>query len=104
MLRITPVARTPGAEVLEVEGWLTGEATMVLAEAGGRVRQRGSRLVLELAGLRWIDDGGLALLETWAGPRLQLRHPSLLIAQVLTRRGLSFDESAGGTEPESGTA
>ena len=71
---------------------LNGEDVILLAQMGEKVRQRGARLVLDLAGVRSIDEKGLALLASWAGPQLGLRRPSLFLGQVLAHRGLAWEE------------
>ena len=92
MVRLTVVSQAPAEEVVKVEGWLAGRDVALLAEVGGRVRQRGARLVLDLAGVRSIDEKGLALLASWAGPQLGLRRPSLFLGQVLACRHLAWEE------------
>jgi ABC-type transporter Mla MlaB component len=96
MLRLTHQSRTPEEEVVKVEGWLTREEVDLLAQVGRQVRQRGARLVLELEGVRSIDEKGLALLASWAGPQLVLRRPSLFVGQLLQRHGLAWEEGPEG--------
>ena len=92
MVRLTVVSQTPAEEVVKVEGWLNREEVVLLAQLGEKVRQRGARLVLDLAGVRFIDEKGLALLASWAGPQLGLRRPSLFLGQVLACRHLAWEE------------
>ena len=95
MVRLTSVSQTPEEEVVKVEGWLNGEDVILLAQMGEKVRQRGARLVLDLAGVRSIDEEGLALLASWAGPQLGLRRSSLFVRTLLQRRGLTQEGENG---------
>jgi ABC-type transporter Mla MlaB component len=88
ILKITTVSRSAGEEVYALEGWITGEGVAVLAQTCGPPLERGANLVLDLHGVRTIDESGLALLMDWYGPRLALRRPSALIRLLLERRGL----------------
>lgn len=88
MLRITLVSESPEEAVLTLEGWVAGEDVAVLASEGQRLLLQTRRLVLELAGVRFIDASGLALLQGWSGPRLALRGASHYLRTVLGSEGL----------------
>ena len=88
MMRITVQTRTPDEVVLEVTGWVSGAGVGVLEQEGGRWLQGGQRLVLDLAGVKFIDAAGLALLEDWSGGALVLRRGSWFIRRLLQTHGL----------------
>ena len=88
MLRITLIGRTCREEIYALEGWVSGEEVSVLEQACGPALERGLRLVLDLSGVRSMDDTGLTLLERWSRGRLDLRRPSAFIRQVLEHRGI----------------
>ncbi|MEW6755635.1 MAG: STAS domain-containing protein [Candidatus Latescibacterota bacterium] len=95
MLRITLVSRTSEEEVHALEGWIAGEELEVLRQTCGPAADRGTRLVLDLHGVRSIEDNGIDLLGSWAeGGRVRLRRPSAYVRQLLVSRGLgcSLDE------------
>ncbi len=96
MLRITIVSQSPAVVVLQLEGWVAAETVEVLAEEGQGWLQRAQRLELELRGVKFIDEAGLALLHSWAGPRLVLRGASAYLGTVLAASGL---EKGGNREP-----
>jgi anti-anti-sigma regulatory factor len=48
----------------------------------------GTRLVLDLKGIRFIDRTGLALLEQWSSKGLRWRGGSTFIQKLLTANGL----------------
>ena len=90
MLRITLVSQTPEEAVLQLEGWVDGEEVALLAAEGHRLLQAAQRLVLDLAGVKFIDAAGLALLQGWSGPRLVLRGDSSYLRTVLAASGLEL--------------
>ena len=98
MLRITLVSRDPVEEVYALEGWIVDEETRLLADTCGGVVARGARLVLDLGGVRFIDDGGLVVLSGWAGPKLRLRRASDLVAQLLAGYGMGCEPTEARSE------
>jgi hypothetical protein len=98
MLRITLVSRTSEEEIYALEGWVSGEGVSVLEQTCGPALERGLRLVLDLGGVRSIDDTGLDLLKGWCGQRLVLRRPSAYIRQVLGNRGIPCGSDEDGTQ------
>ena len=46
--------------------------------------------MLDLAGVKFIDVAGLALLQGWSGPRLVLRGDSSYLRTVLAASGLEL--------------
>ena len=89
MLRITVVSQTREEVVLKVEGWISGEHVHVLEEEGERWLQRTRRLVLDLSGVRFIDNAGIGLLQHWWGDRLVLRGGSSFVRSLLEEHDLA---------------
>ena len=88
MLRITVVPQSEAEVVLKMDGWIAGEGVALLAEEGNRWLQGGRRLVLELEGVGFIDEAGLALLAGWPATQLTLRGASMYVRLLLQRHGL----------------
>jgi anti-anti-sigma regulatory factor len=88
MMRITLVSQTPQETVLQLEGWVAGEDVELLEADGYRCFQEARRLVLDVSGVKFIDTAGLALLQGWAGPRVELRGASAYLRSVLETQGL----------------
>lgn len=91
MMRITLVSQTPQEAVLRLEGWIAGEDVELLEAEGYRCFQQARRLELDLSGVKFIDTAGLALLQGWSGPRLELRNASAYLHSVLAAEGLMPD-------------
>jgi anti-anti-sigma regulatory factor len=89
MMRISTTSQTPEEVVLKLEGWVVREAVPLLEQEGRPWLDQGRRLVLDLAGVRFIDRAGLDLLAGWTGPLLGLRGGSPFVRVQLQRRGLS---------------
>ena len=88
MLRLTIVSQSAEEVVLQVDGWLAGENVALLEQEGvGHLRQVRC-LVLDLKGVRYIDQTGIALLQRWSGDRLVLRPGSSYIRMALEAGGL----------------
>ena len=90
MLRISLVSESQQEAVLQLEGWVAREDVAVLADEGHRRLQAAERLVLDLAGVKFIDVAGIALLQGWSGPRLMLRGDSSYLRTVLAASGLEL--------------
>ena len=88
MLRLTVISQTPEQAVLQVDGWVSGANVRLLEEEGTRLRQEAECLVLDLSGVKIIDQAGLALLQGWSGKRLALRGASLFVNKLLATEGL----------------
>ena len=88
MLRLTIVSQGVEEVVLKVDGWLAGENVGLLEREGMCHLQEAKRLVLDLKGVRFIDQAGIALLQRWSGERLVLRGGSSFVRMLLKDRGL----------------
>ena len=83
VLRISVVSQNGEEVVLKVEGWVSEENVSVLEEEGERWFRQVSRLVLDLSGVRFIEDAGIELLQRWYGERLTLRDLSPFLHALL---------------------
>ena len=91
MLRITLKAQTDREVILAVDGKVVGGSVQVLAQEIQRYQAVSGRLVLVLDGVQFIDEAGLALLQGWSGPRLELRGGSPFVRALLSSVGLALD-------------
>jgi anti-anti-sigma factor len=89
MLRITLQTQSSDEVVLKVEGWITGEEVKVLQEEGAHWLKRTGHLVLDLAGVRFIDRAGIALLQSWQGDQLALCGATPFVHALLETHGLA---------------
>ena len=80
--------------VLSLYGELVGAEVQLLEQEGRRHRQTAYRLVLELDGVPFVGDTGLALLHRWAGPRLMLRGGSPFLRALLRAEGLEVSPNS----------
>ena len=88
MIRITVVSQSGEEVVLKVEGWVSDENVRALEEEGERWLGEVGRVVLDLSGVRFIDDAGIALLQRWQGDRSVLRGASPFVHAVLAAHEL----------------
>ena len=88
MLRLVVKAQTPDEVLVALYGKVVGTDVGLLEQEGQCYRQAGARLVLELDGVQFIDEAGLALLRRWSGPGLQLRGGSAFLRALLAAEGL----------------
>lgn len=88
MLRITVVEQTPEQVVVKVEGWLCRENVALLEQEGARWVGEIDRFVLDLSGVRFIDEAGAALLRRWAGEGVVVRGGSAFVQLMLESDGL----------------
>lgn len=89
MLRITLESQTLDEVILAVAGWLAGEDVELMEQEIGRWYQEGRRLVLDLEGVKFIDESGLALLKRWSERQLVLRSGSSFVRMLLKSYGLA---------------
>jgi anti-anti-sigma regulatory factor len=88
MLRITAI--TPMTQVcrLRLEGQLIGPWVKELERSCGEARTNGSPLVLDLAGVSFVDNDGLAFLQGLTDGAVTLVNPSHFVAEQLKGAGL----------------
>ena len=88
MVRLTIQCQTPEEALVQVDGWVSGEDVEILEQEGTRLLGEAERLVLDLKGVKFIDEAGIALLRRWWGERLVLRGGSSFIRALLKAHGL----------------
>lgn len=88
MVRLTVRSQTPVEAVLQVDGWVAEEYVSLLEAEGERCLQQAKRLVLDLRGVRYLDEECIRLLQRWKGERLVLRGASPFIQVLLETYGL----------------
>ena len=91
MLRITLSASSPQEAVLKLEGQVAGMDVGLVDQEGQRLLQEAAHLVLDLDGVQFIDEAGVALLKQWVGPRLSLRGGSPFLQALLAGAGLQVE-------------
>ena len=82
-MRITLMSQTPEEVALKVEGWVSGSNVELLEQEGARWLRQVGRLTLDLNGVRFVDEAGVALLRRWPEDRLILRGGSMFIRELL---------------------
>jgi anti-anti-sigma regulatory factor len=88
MLRITAVTPMNQVCTLRLEGQLIGPWVKELERSCGEARTNGAGLVLDLAGVSFIDNDGLASLQDLTDGAVTLINPSRFVAQQLKGAGL----------------
>ncbi len=88
MLRITPDHRSHRPLRLKLAGDLSTDAVALLASELDRWWPQHSELVLDLNGVLFIDEQGLALLRKWAAQGLAFQGGSWFIRTLLKAYGL----------------
>lgn len=89
MLRITLVSQDPQVAVLKIAGWLAGDGVALLEKEVGSWFQKVERLILNLKGVQYIDEAGIAALQRWSGERMVLCEGSLFVQTLLRTYGLA---------------
>ena len=95
MLRLTAGPPTQQGIALTAHGWLEGSNTVILAQELDRLESDGKRVILDLGGVRALDDDALQLLTSRCARGLELRGGSGFVRALLHGAGLSSRE--GGT-------
>ena len=72
MVRLTVVSQATEEIVLKLDGWLEGADVELLEREATDCLKRARSLVLDLTGVRSIDQSGIALLQTWSRDRVSL--------------------------------
>ena len=88
MIRLTVRCQTSEEAVLQIDGWVSGEEVKILEQEGTRLLGEVQCLVLDLRGVRFIDEAGIALLRRWWGERLVLRNGPPFVRASLGQHGL----------------
>ena len=88
MIRLTIRSQTPEEVVLQVDGWVSGKNVPILEQEGTRLLGETQCLVLDLKGVRFIDEAGIALLQRWSGERLVLQDGPPFVRALLEKHGL----------------
>lgn len=89
MLRLTRIVQTPAQIQLTIDGRLVADQVPLLDGEIGRCLAHATRLVLQLDGVTYIDEAGLALLKRWRGQTVCLRGGSPFVQALLQRAGLT---------------
>ena len=89
MIRLTIRSQTPEEVMLQVDGWVSGKNVPIMEQEGTRLLQEAQRLVLDLKGVQFIDEAGIALLQRWSGERLVLRNGPPFVRALLEKHGLA---------------
>jgi len=88
MLRITAVTPINQVCTLRLEGQLIGPWLKELERSCAEAQTNGAGLVLDLAGVSFIDNDGLAFLQDLTDGAVTLINPSHFVAQQLKGAGL----------------
>ena len=102
MLKITNESTLASVCCLKLEGWLSGPDVKTLEASGRRAISSGKGLVLDLTGLRYMDQDGIQLLESWAERDLQLIGVSSFFKLLLESNGLGRVIALDGEASKSG--
>lgn len=92
---ILTVQQNPEETVLIPYGRLAGPEVQLLAQEGQPHLAQAGTLTLDLDGIRFIDDAGVALLQRWLGQGLVLRGGSPFLKALLVAAGLERNEGSG---------
>jgi anti-anti-sigma regulatory factor len=88
MLRITAVAPMNQVCTLRLEGQVIGPWVKELERSCEDAQSNGARLVLDMAGVSFIDNDGLVLLRSLTAGAVALTNPSHFVAEQLKGAGL----------------
>jgi len=83
MLRIEKVGEDAGTVRLKLEGRVVAQWVAALEEECQPVLQRSKRLILDVAGVTFIDRDGVAMLAKMNGKRLQVVNCSPFLRALL---------------------
>jgi anti-anti-sigma regulatory factor len=83
MMRISPVQTSSQTVTLRLEGEVKGGWVAELRQSCEGVLFKGTELVLDLAGVSFIDQDGIALFHTLQERDVILRNASYFVAELL---------------------
>lgn len=83
MLRIEKVGEDAASVTLRLEGRVVAQWVVALEDECQRVLQRSKRLILDVAGVTFIDRDGVAMLGDMNGKRLQVVNCSPFLRELL---------------------
>jgi len=83
MLRIEKVGEDAASVTLRLEGRVVAQWVVALEDECQRVLQRSKRLILDVAGVTFIDRDGVAMLGHMNGKRLQVVNCSPFLRELL---------------------
>jgi anti-anti-sigma regulatory factor len=83
MMRISVVRTSSQAVTLRLEGEVKGGWVAELRQSCEGVLSEGSELALDLAGVSFINQDGIALIHTLQDRDVILRNPSPFVAELL---------------------
>lgn len=89
VLRVRVLSQIPQTAVLAVDGEVAEGNVPLLAAELERHLAAIDRLILDLDGVPFIDEDGLALLRRWPRSRLVLRGGSPFVRALLDEAGLA---------------
>lgn len=88
MLRITEEHTPQGKPQLRLEGRLLGLWVTVLRECGTRLEA--ASLTLDVAGVSYVNDEGVALLLEWQAAGAQIHNCSPFLREVLQQSAAAY--------------
>ena len=83
MLRIEKMGEDAATVTLKLEGRVVAQWVDALEEECQRVLREPKRLILDVAGVRFIDRDGVAMLGKMNGKRVQLANCSPFLQELL---------------------
>ncbi len=83
MLRIEKVGDDAATVILKLEGRIVAQWVTVLDEECQRVLRRPTPLVLDVAGVTFVDRDGVAMLRKMRNERVQLVNGSVFLRELL---------------------
>ena len=88
MLRMVVTAQSPQKVVLALYGKIAGPDVPLLQQEGQRYLVQDAQLTLELDGVQFVDEAGVALLRQWVDHNVAWRGGSAFLRALLASVGL----------------
>ena len=95
MLRLTLSCHSCEESVLQIDGWITGPQGALVQTEIVRLLEQTQHLILDLKGVRFLDEAGAAHLRHWSGERVTLHHVPPFIRALLDRPGTQSANGEG---------